>query len=203
VSTRVSAGFDALTITDRLERTEGGAAAAELHAFAYLACLMAFYDHRQPDAWAYGFSATPAGAPYAAALAEECDRLRAAGRLLDRYEVLVLSEQGRGDLQGMRALRSCAMRERYLEASCAAATLLPLPAISDALSFEPQLQRALKAPATRELLKPVGLALVNQQFRALADALRQRSPNSSDLLVPTTVWLTYLTESGRSPGDAG
>jgi hypothetical protein len=200
VTTRASAGFDVLVITDRLTRTEGGAAPAELHVFSYLACLMALYEGRDPQHWAYGFASTPAGAPYAVALAEECDRLRAAGRLLDHRDVLVLSDRGQEEVAQLRSFVSLAGRERYLEASCAAATLLPLPAVSDALSFEPQLQRALKALSTRELFKPAGQALVNEHFRALSDTLRQRSPDTQDLLVATTVWLTYLTVAGRASG---
>lgn len=198
MTTRISAGFDVLAIADRLGQTEGGVAPAELHIFSYLACLMSLYDGRGSAEWSYGFAATPAGAPYAVVLAEECDRLRAAGRLLDHGEVVVLSETGVQEVAGLRGFKSLLVRERYLEAACASATLLPLPSVADALSFEPQLQRALRAPSTRELFKPVGQALLNEHFRALADALRQRAPDTSDLLVATTVWLTYLAVSGQS-----
>lgn len=193
-----SAGFDVLVIADRLTNTEGGAAPAELHVFSYLACLMSLYDGSEPERWSYDFVATPAGAPYALALARECDRLRAAGRLLDRSDLLILSRQGLEDVTQLRVFASLAQRERYLEASCSATKLLPLPSIADALSFEPQLSRALEAPATRELFKPAGQALLDVHFRALADALRERSPDTSDLLVATTVWLAYLSTSGRS-----
>jgi hypothetical protein len=197
VTTRASAGFDALVIVDRLGRTEGGATPAELHVFSYLACLMSLYDGRVPGEWAYGFAATPSGAPYAVALADECDRLRAAGKLIDRREVLMLTDPGREEVTLFRSLASFSARERYLEASCAAATLLPLPAVADALSLEPQLQQALRAPSARELFKAAGCALLDQHFSALSDTLRQRSPDTSDLLVAVTVWLTYLTISGR------
>lgn len=199
MTSRVSAAFDALAITAALERTAGGAAASELHVFSYLACLMAFYESIEPQDWSYGFSSTAAGAPYAQTLAEECDRLRASGRLLDRGDMLMLSTAGRTEVEGLRRLRSCAARERYLEAACAAASLLPLPSVADALSYEPQLQLALRRETSRALMQPVGLALVDEHFRAIQQALVERAPESRDLLVPTTVWLSYLAGAAGKP----
>jgi hypothetical protein len=198
MTTRASAGFDVLAITGRLASTAGGAAPAELHVFSYLACLLSLYEGRAPELWSYGFAATPAGTPYAVSLAEECNRLRAAGHLIDQGEVLALSADGARELRELRTLRLLSDRDRYLVASCAASTLLPLPAVADALSFEPQLQRALRSSSTRELFKPAGLVLLQRHFGALSDCLRQRSPDTADLLVATTVWLTYLAVVGRS-----
>lgn len=197
MTTRINAGFDVLAITDRLTRTEMGAAPAELHVLSYLACIISLYDGKDPEHWSYGFTATPSGAPYAVMLDYECSRLRAAGFMVDRQEVVVLSDRGFREVRELRSFRSLSARERYLEVACAAATLLPLPSVADALSFEPQLQRALKAPSARELFKPVGCLLLREHFRALSEAIRNRSPNSSDLLVPTTVWLRYLSAAGR------
>lgn len=200
MSTRVSAGFDVLAITDRLTRTEKGAALAEVHVLSYLACVMSLYEGKDPQEWQYGFAATPSGAPYAMALDHESSRLRAAGLILDRGDVMVPSGRGLQELRQLRTLKSLSIRERYLEVACGAAALLPLPAVADALSFEPQLQRAFKAPSARELFKPVGCALLKEHFRAISKALRRRSPTTSDLLVPTKVWLTYLAVTGRSEG---
>jgi hypothetical protein len=202
MSSSVSAAFDALVITDALDRSADGAAAAELHVLAYLACLISFYDNRHPDAWAYGFSATPAGAPYAHVLAEECDRLRAAGRLLDEGEVLVLSSAGAEDLEALAEFSSCRARLPYVEAACASATLRPLPTVADALAYEPQLQRALDRRAPRQLLTPTGLMLVDGQLRAVARVLGERSPIKRDLLVPTTIWLNYLRSSGEHSAES-
>jgi hypothetical protein len=197
VSTRASAAFDVLVVIQRLSSAEGGATAGELHVFAYLACLIALYEGREPEDWTYGFAATPAGAPFATAVFEESARLRAAGLVLDSEDVLVLSNVGHSELALLRALPSMARRERYLEAACASSTLLPLPSVADAVSLEPQLRRALESPSTRELFKPVGREMVARQFRAVSAELRRRSPQTADLLVATTVWLTYLTVVSR------
>jgi hypothetical protein len=197
VTTRTSAGFDALAITGYLERTAGGAGAAEIHVFAYLACTLSLYDRRSPSEWLYGFSATPAGTPYSPVLAEECDRLRASGRLIEEGEALVLSEVGRRDHDTLRSFLTITYRVTYLEAACAASALLPLPSVRHALSFDPQLAAALLTGGPRELMQPERVALVSEQLHAVREMLHEHSPQTHDLLIPTMVWLTYLSESRK------
>lgn len=202
MTSRLSAGFDALSIARALELTVHGSTAAELHVFAYLACLLAYYEGRSPDEWAYDFSSTPAGSPYADVLAQETDRLRAAGRIIvDAAGVLALSSAGRSELKELRQLRSCSLRERFLEAACSVATLLPLPTVVDALAHDPQLQMALRHRSSRALMQPVGLALVDEQFSAIRLTLSQEVPSASDLLIPTSVWLTYLSVEASFPSQ--
>lgn len=193
MSVRVAAAFDALAVTSALARTATGAAAAELHLFAYFSCLIALYDGRPPEAWQYQFTATPAGAPYAHILAEEVDRLRAAGLLLDEGDLLVLSEPGATALRMLRDFPSFQDRASYVEAACGTATLRPLASISDSLTEEPQLQRALEHNAPRELFTEIGQEFVARQFEAVRAALAEAGSPAGDLLVPAAIWLGYLT----------
>lgn len=197
MSSRAGAGFDALFVCARLSRFAGGAAAVELHLFAYLACLVSIYDGREANEWQYAFVATPAGAPYAETLAQETDRLRAAGRLLDDGLLLVPSELGLRELDLVGDFASARARRPYLEAASAAASLLPLPTVVHAVTQEPGLRHALTAEASRALLGDAELTLVDEQFDAVAGALADRSSEHRDLLVPTTLWLSYLDVSSR------
>jgi hypothetical protein len=198
VSARAAAGYDALYVCDALSRFAGGAAAVELHLFAYLACLISVYDGRGPQEWQYEFVSTPAGAPYAETLAQESDRLRAAGRLLDSGPLLMLSSVGRDDLDAFRQFGSNRARRPHLNAACSAATLLPLPTVAYAITQEPGLRHALSARAPRTLLGDAELLLVDEQFRAVAGALVDQGGEHHDLLVPTSLWLSYLDASSRA-----
>lgn len=197
MSVRAGAGYDALFVTETLSRFAGGAAAVELHLFSYLACLISLYDHRSVEEWLYPFVATPAGAPFAEVLAQETEQLRAAGLLLDEGPLLVLSEQGQVELELLGGFSSARARTPYLEAACAAASLLPLPTVAHAVSQEPGLRHALGADASRELLGDAELMLVDEQFGAITEALAERSGEHRDLLVPTTLWLSYLDATSR------
>jgi hypothetical protein len=197
VSSRTGSGHDALYISKALSAFAGGAAAVELHLFAYLGCLVSIYDGHSADQWHYSFVATPAGAPYSEVLAQETDRLRASGMLLDQGPLLVLSGRGKELLGSLSDLSSGRERAPYLEAACAVASVLPLPTVSHAVAAEPGLQNALHASAPRELLGEADLTLVDEQFGAVTEALAERVPERADLLVPTALWLGYLDARSR------
>jgi hypothetical protein len=59
--------------------------------------------------------------------------------------------------------------------------------------MEPGLRPVLDVGGTRPLLANVSLDQLHQHFEALLSVLGQ----TSDLLVPSTVWLTYLLELAR------
>jgi hypothetical protein len=197
VSSRSGAGHDALYISNALSRFAGGAAAVELHLFAYLACLLSIYGGRTAERWRYPFVATPAGAPFAEILAAETDGLRAAGMLLDEGPLLVLSDDGRELLDSLGELSSSRDRAPYLEAGCSTASILPLPTVAHAVAAEPGLQNALQATAPRELLGDAELTLVDEQFGAVTEALAERVADRGDLLVPAALWLSYLDATSR------
>ena len=195
----VSAGYDALMIANRFQQMGERVAIAELHLFAYLSCLLTHYGREDPEFdWSYDFVATPSGAPYAPALDEESQRLRAAGRLIGNGTALGLSAEGARELETLSALSVCEGRTKYLETACTASTLMPLPTINYAVSREPQLRRALQQSATRKLLVSAGIQLLREHFLAVERAIRERSSSSSDLLVPTAVWLEYLVREDRT-----
>lgn len=197
MSGRGAAGHDALFVCDALSRFADGAAAVELHLFSYLSCLVSRYAGRQASDWGYEFVATPAGAPYAETLAQACDELRAAGRLLSQGPLLVLSDAGRADLEAIATFGSSRARRPYLEAACAAATFLPLPTVAHAVAQEPGLSHALRGRSPRRLLGDAELTLVDEQFRAVAEALGQHDAQEDDLLVPTNLWLSYLDAASQ------
>lgn len=109
----------------------------------------------------------------------------------------MLSVAGWAELELLGGFSSAEARTPYLESGCAAASLLPLPTVAHAVSQEPGLRHALSAKASRELLGDAELILVDEQFGAVTEALSERSGEHRDLLVPTTLWLSYLDASSR------
>jgi hypothetical protein len=194
-----TASFDALQISAGIDcASQAGAAPAEIHAFAYLGCLLSVYDKRPTEEWGYRFHATPAGAPFAPALDDAMQLLRASGLLIFREHTLSLSPAGRDDLDALGAHSINLGRRRYLESATATAVLMPLPSVTNALSREPQLEHILGAPSSRRLLDAAGVDIVNSHFTAISEGFAEREVPDSDLTLPALVWLSALaTESGR------
>jgi hypothetical protein len=189
-----TASFDALFIAKSLRATAEGLTQDEIFVFAYLGCLIAFYDNRQPSWWEYSFTATEAGYPASEALREACSFLVAGGSFAKRAESLELTNVGERDIESLELFGSYKTRIRYLTAACGTALTLPLPSVSESLSADPQLRSALLSNQVRPLLDRTGMALLRpyvdglQEALELADVGRQRE----DLLVPAVVWLSYL-----------
>jgi hypothetical protein len=190
VSEVALASFDVLELTHQLTAISDGASEGELHTLAYLSCLLAVFSEHRPAWWGYGFTATRAGTPFAIAIRQAAqDGVRAGFLLLDE-RVLTLSECGVRELQSIRPLILNLRRERFLEAAAATALTMPLPAMSDALSYEPGLRGALRFLRTKALLDETGITLLEKQFDDLSEALQGSAKD--DLLVPSVVWLTFL-----------
>jgi len=197
VSEIALAAYDSLQLTSNIARSADGASEGELHTLAYLSCLLAVFDGKRPVWWGYPFTATRAGAPFSHALRQAIQEEQRAGLLVLHDRVLLLSEAGNVELAAITPLILNRRRQRYLEAASATALTMPLPSVSDALSFEPGLRRALRFVRTKALLDEAGLALLDDQFSVLEQALD--ADVEADLLVPAVVWLTYLSQ--QHPAD--
>jgi hypothetical protein len=199
VSEQALAEFDLLQIAAMQTEASAGMTDGELHMLAYLACLLAVYDGHRPPWWGYKFTATRTGAPFSFLLSTAQDRARNSGLIERREEVWTITDLGRVDLGQISEVMLNARRLPYLDAAAGAALAMPLPSVAGALGREPGLRRALRFVKTQELLDEAGLALLEDQFNALNEALAGDNA-ADDLMVPAVVWLTYLAR--RLPEDA-
>lgn len=189
-----AASFDALRLCAEISAASGaGAVAAEIHAFAYLGCLLSVYEDRPPDEWGYGFRVTSAGAPYSDELDSAMRTLRAGGMIVSRGHSFDLSSPGRADLELLCTHGTNRARLRYLSSAAGTALLMPLPTVTSALSREPQLQEFLGAPTARDLLDEVGVEAVKTHFEVIARVLANHDLGG-DLTVPASLWLAALAE---------
>lgn len=196
------ATFDALWITRQLHETSRGITASELHALAYLSCLVSLLGGRAPESWGYDFAATSSGAPFATALDDAIEGLRSSGLLESRESVYYTSRFGNDEVALWSELESLRWRVRYLGPACDSALALPLPTVTGALTGEPQLRRAMRLNQTRELLDETGLEMLEPHLSGLADVTgSMESVRAGDYYAPTLVWLTYLQSAVGEMGS--
>jgi hypothetical protein len=197
------ASFDVLALTGAVGSSTNGLTQGELQVLDYLACLMALYDGRTPSWWGFGFSVTETGAPFAHELSTAASSLIDTGWLSRDGRVYRLTRSGGPELEFQGTLALHRPRARYLTAATSSALAMPLPELSDALSYEPGLARAMTYIRRKQLLDETSLTLLAGQFRALTEGLKRDPHKRDDLMVPTIVWLTYLSrERGRSERNA-
>ena len=190
--------YDSLFILDAIGYSARGATRGEVQVLSYLGCLMSVYDGQSVEQWGYSFTATRAGAPYAEEIAASLDQLIKRGFAIAEDPLIQINDRGRDELRFAATLPLNERRQRFLDAATAAALAMPLPLVADALSFEPGLKRALRFVRTRALLDETGVSLLEGQFDALTETLRDEPTAAEDLMVPTVVWLTFLASERQS-----
>lgn len=186
--------FDVLELTSFLTRTRSGATEAELHALSYVACLLAVFDERDAGWWRYSFTTTEVGAPFSTAISDALEACTAAGTVARVNDLVRIGERGERNLQVFRRQRSFAQRLEYVSTACRATLTMPLPMLTEAVTREPQLRSATTLKKAKHLLDVGGLDLLAPHFVGLRAVMSETvGPDSTDLLVPLSVWLTYLS----------
>lgn len=194
------ATFDCLFLARYLQRKLGGFSEAELHLLAYMACLLSLYREEPLTDWGYSFICTKFGAPYSREIAitiEELERRILFLRTKDKFQISNTAEQRLDDLIGL-----CLYQQRIdcLIAASSSTAAFSIGIVREALNSEPELHRAKKLPANRELFEEPGLRLIYDQFQLLRQAL---GCQSKDLRVPAVAWLTALFKFGEQEEIAG
>jgi len=186
--------FDCLYIGRSLTTSLGTIAEAELHLFAYLSCLLFLYKGHPASDWGYEFTSTHTGAPYSLALQASVQGLIGASLLRASGEFLVLEPAGIEECNQLSALSLNSERIAFLEAACSSQLMLPVGIIRMAISEEPTLRPTVKYATSRRLLDGPATVRLYEQFDALNQAVGSETP---DLLVPASVWLTYLSHIAK------
>jgi hypothetical protein len=183
------ATYDCLFMADRMQFGPGPFATAELHLFAYLACLLWLYRGRAVSDWGYPFVGTELGAPYSQAIDGAIDILVERGYFLKAGDRLRTTEAAANQLRVFSGLIMNQFREECLIAACSSMTAFSAGMVCNALTQEPDLRRAANTPMSRQLLEDAALSQLHLQFDALRDALQEMD---TDLRLPAVTWLTTL-----------
>ena len=191
-SGEISASFDSLYVAAELDEAYGGVTRPEVQILAYLSCLLSVYEGNPRTIWGYRFTATGDVVPESETLTSSLMRLQSAGLLsMAASEKYRITSAGKEELEMWKRLRQFKKRIPYLRGATGTAVALPLPAVGDGVSQEPQLANSASLNSPRELLDEVGRSALYRQFRVLREAL---GDDVLDLMVPGVVWLTYLLE---------
>jgi hypothetical protein len=198
------ATYDSLFIVGHLEEPLHGVTAGEVQLFCYLARLLGLFRGAPSAEWGYRSARTNWGTPFSREIAQALKELEMSGQLRvavqDAVTPMVCTDEGKALAKALDELELCRSRQPYLEAACSSASAFPVAAIRQAIRSEPTLKSASGHAGPQELLAGPSLELLYEQFGALREVL---GDTPSDLLVPSSVWLSYLIETGPSSDSQG
>ncbi|MGJ5816317.1 hypothetical protein [Paludibaculum fermentans] len=183
------AAFDSLYISEALRKNIQHPVVAELHVFAYLACLLSLYRGQPVAEWGYGFAGTRGGSPFSHELDSAVRTLIALGFLSVSEGNVRITERGQSELSVLRQFHQNKERIDCLEPATSSALTMPVGVIRHALAQEPTLMPSSQLLTTRTLLDGPYMPRLYEQFAALG---RTVGIEHEDLLIPATVWLGYL-----------
>jgi hypothetical protein len=187
------ASFDFLFIAGELSLKLGTATVGETHLFAYLGCLLSLLDGQPAAEWGYNFAGLESGSPFSPELQDAYAELDRAGFVTSAGSSVAVTDLGKQQLEIFNSLKMFMSRKPYLSAACASLLAFPVGMVRNAMSMEPGLRPVINVGGIRPLLATASLEQLHEHFDALFNVLGK----SSDLLVPSTVWLTYLMELSR------
>lgn len=185
------ATYDCLFISCRLQKRFEGFAPAELHLLAYLACLLSVYRKSPAADWGYGFIGTEFGAPFSQEIDRAIRELVERQLFSEKDDKLIAAPECFEETELFGSLSFYESRNDCLNGACASILAFSVGIVREALSQEPELNRAKALASTRELLDGPGLQLLYEQFDALTVAL---GSELRDLRLPSVAWLTALIQ---------
>lgn len=192
------AAFDCLYVSAALGATVRRPVVAEVHVFAYLACLLSLYRAQPVSDWGYSFAGTRDGSPFSPEIQVAVRAVAAAGYLHFAEGEISITDSGRAELTALQELSQNRERITYLEPACSSTLTMPVGVIRHALSQEPTLKPTSRLATTRPLLEGPYLPRLYEQFAALGHTV---GVEHQDLLIPATVWLGYLWRASEMQDD--
>ena len=193
------AQFDALAVPAHLSERLDGAALVEVHLFAYLACLLTLYRGRPASDWGYSFAATRAGHPFSADLNEALDLLVSRGMLSDQdgrenpVPIVRLTDRGRVEFEALRNLHTLRDRDIFIRGATDSLLALPAGTVRAALAHGVDLRGVQTLGQKRLLLTERSQGPIYSEFEVLSRVVQ----STSDLMVPSVLWLTYLADRAK------
>jgi len=192
--------FDVLSLGCKMTDLVEGFSRPELHLFAYAACLLSIYEGQPASDWGYEFVAAGTGLPYAKEFDEAVDDGIALMQIEQKGNLLVLTPDGRSELEILHELEGNKLRERFLTGAADALLVLNPGNVREAFYYDPAISYLKEGNRTDWLLNGPVEERLYINFQQLRQVLKSES---HDLSVPLVTWLKYLLQVGRAPENAG
>jgi hypothetical protein len=190
-----AAYFDTLSLGERMSDLVEGFSRPELHLFTYAACLLSLYEGQPTADWEYEFASTDNGLPFSREVDESIDTGIGLGLLHGHGSLLVITKEGRYELDVLRQMEGNKARERYLAGAADALLVFNPGNIREAFNYDPAISYLKKGNRTDWLLTAPVVERLYGNFHQLRTALAY---DARDLSVPLVSWLQYLIQTGRS-----
>ncbi|MFZ2447445.1 MAG: hypothetical protein WAW37_13900 [Syntrophobacteraceae bacterium] len=187
--------FDCIAIGLRIQKNLGDVDRSELHLLSYLSCLLSLYNKRPVSEWGYEFAVTQQGHPFSASLDESITILLQNGGLQGNGHFFVTTDAGIHEYQFFKTLTQNAEREPFINGACASTLAMPIGTIRHVLSQGPEIKNAVSLSQSRKLLATNALETLYEQFSALSTII---GLEVHDLMIPSLVWLSYLSSVSES-----
>jgi hypothetical protein len=173
---------------------------SDIHLFSYLACLLAVYNGIPASDWGYRFVGTELGSPFSVDLDSASSHGILAGMVTRNEDTgfLEFGHLAEEEVTVLETLDSCGWHKYYIEAAVSSLLSLPPGLVKSAVSQEPNLRPVTRMRSPRKLLEGAGLDLLYEQFESLNSVLHFKA---QDLIVPATVWLTFLARKALKTGE--
>jgi len=195
--------YDSLSIAAKLTERLGNTVPSEIHLFSYLACLLSLYRRWPVSDWGYAFAGTRAGGPFSSDIEEAIGSQMSSGQLGEANGLFRPTEAGQKELIELGQLENLSQREQFIDGACSSLLTLPIGMVRSAISHDPDISGASAIQSPRPLLQESALDELYDAFAVLSDKI---GIDVKDLLIPATIWLTYLGEVAaaetRAPGGA-
>ncbi|MBT0664121.1 hypothetical protein KI809_07380 [Geobacter pelophilus] len=186
-----SSYFDVLSITSKLSNSMQKVSIAEIHLFSYLSCLLWLYKKQPVAFWGYPFAATPQGHPYSADLDESIKYLLRNGTVaISDDKHIIVTPSGETEFSELLKMTMFTEREPYLEGACSCVLAMPIGMIRNGIMNEPEINNSIALAQKRMLLTTDGVDMLYEQFDVLSKAI---GVAVDDLMIPSVVWVTYLS----------
>jgi hypothetical protein len=192
------AAFDYLAIVKLIGRTFTDVSEAEVHLFAYFACLLSVYAGAPANDWGYEFTRTRSGSPFAKAVSDAGDLVLNGRLIYEEAGLRRLAPRGAEMVNEMKSLHDNAARYPFIEAACSSVLTMPFGEVRAALTQEPTLRNSTLADRVDSLIEGNALGELHEQFKALNEAIGM---NIRDLLLPAVIWLTFLARTRHDASE--
>ncbi|ODU16080.1 MULTISPECIES: hypothetical protein [Variovorax] len=187
--------FDCLHTIAKLQRSLQGLSQLDIQRIGYLSCILALYDKKPVADWGYQFANTDLGKPFSYELSNAMKTLHASGRLLEEDGRFQLSDDGQAMLRALDNLEASRARKRYLDAACFSMLAVPRSTLSQGLDREPTVASSQLRSNGAMLLDGPAITLLYDQLAGLATIA---GPESTDLVSPSVLWLSYSADAAVS-----